>query len=111
MWQAVTPPMVSSIISHLDWAQYLRFVWGHNHAVEDVGRVLKDLAGKNARHCCKLYLTNGCVIVAKVENHKDIKGIYHFSGEESITKYQVCGKVEASVMVDIEFTIVNRNRR
>ncbi|KAL7317868.1 hypothetical protein PS15m_004168 [Mucor circinelloides] len=40
--------------------------------VEDVGRVLKDLA------------------VAKVENHKDIKGIYHFSGEESITKYQVC---------------------
>ncbi|KAI8642932.1 RmlD-like substrate binding domain-containing protein [Parasitella parasitica] len=40
--------------------------------VEDVGRVLKDLAA------------------AKIENHKDIKGIYHFSGKERVTKYQVC---------------------
>ncbi|KAG2210976.1 hypothetical protein INT47_000136 [Mucor saturninus] len=40
--------------------------------VVDVARVLKDLA------------------VAKVRDHKHIKGIYHFSGQESITKYQVC---------------------
>ncbi|KAI9354915.1 RmlD-like substrate binding domain-containing protein [Pilaira anomala] len=40
--------------------------------VEDVARVIKDLA------------------VAKVQNNKDIKGIYHFTGQESITKYQVC---------------------
>ncbi|GAA5800524.1 hypothetical protein EDC94DRAFT_628140 [Helicostylum pulchrum] len=40
--------------------------------VEDVARVIKDLS------------------VAKVKDHKDIKGIYHFTGQESITKYQVC---------------------
>ncbi|OBZ82841.1 Methionine adenosyltransferase 2 subunit beta [Choanephora cucurbitarum] len=40
--------------------------------VEDVGRVLKDLA------------------VAKLQNGKDIKGIYHFTARECLTKYQVC---------------------
>ncbi|KAI7902061.1 uncharacterized protein BX663DRAFT_511628 [Cokeromyces recurvatus] len=40
--------------------------------VQDVARVLKDLA------------------VAKLEKHKDIQGIYHFSGEECMTKYQIC---------------------
>ncbi|KAI8374879.1 hypothetical protein BD560DRAFT_393487 [Blakeslea trispora] len=46
--------------------------------VEDVGRVLKDLA------------------VAKLQDGKDIKGIYHFTARECLTKYQVCeifGKV------------------
>lgn len=63
--------------------------------VEDVGRVLKDLAGKNRMVVClyDLGLTNQRITVAKVENHKDIRGIYHFSGEESITKYQVCGEL------------------
>ncbi|RCH82287.1 hypothetical protein CU098_007692, partial [Rhizopus stolonifer] len=40
--------------------------------VEDVARVLKDLS------------------VAKLKEGKDIKGIYHFTGQECITKYQVC---------------------
>lgn len=35
------------------------------------------------------------ISVAKVKDHKDIKGIYHFTGQESITKYQVCGKLRS----------------
>ena len=34
-----------------------------------------------------------CKLAAKLQDHKgDIKGIYHFTAQESITKYQVCGK-------------------
>ncbi|KAG1456778.1 hypothetical protein G6F56_006756 [Rhizopus delemar] len=40
--------------------------------VLDVARVLKDLA------------------VKKIEEKKDIKGIYHFSAQEALTKYQMC---------------------
>lgn len=40
--------------------------------VADVARVLKDLA------------------VKKIKNKQDIRGIYHFSAKESMTKYQMC---------------------
>ncbi|KAI9469939.1 MAG: hypothetical protein EXX96DRAFT_644705 [Benjaminiella poitrasii] len=40
--------------------------------VEDVARVLKDLS------------------VTKLKDHKNIKGIYHFTGQECMTKYQIC---------------------
>jgi S-adenosylmethionine synthetase len=32
--------------------------------------------------------------VKKIKNKQDIRGIYHFSAKESMTKYQMCGKVQ-----------------
>ncbi|KAG1133466.1 hypothetical protein G6F42_001400 [Rhizopus arrhizus] len=44
--------------------------------VADVARVLKDLAGNEKEE--------------KIKNKQDIRGIYHFSAKESMTKYQMC---------------------
>lgn len=35
-------------------------------------------------------------IVKKMINKQDIRGIYHFTAQECMTKYQMCGKKKKS---------------